>query len=106
MKTKIASIGELDVILPFKAIGADIYPVSTAEQAREVLQELLKQEIGLILVPDDLVPDIRDLMIQVRGEALPCILPIPGSKGSSGAKTKEIRELIRRAVGIDIMKNG
>jgi V/A-type H+-transporting ATPase subunit F len=106
MKTKIASIGELDVILPFKAIGADIYPVSTPEEARDVLQELLKQEIGLILVPDDLVPDIRDFMTQIRGLPLPCILPIPGSQGSSGFRANEMRELIKRAVGLDIMKNG
>ena len=105
MGTKIASIGELDVILPFKAIGADIYPVTTPDEAREVLRKLLKEDVGIILIPDDLVPEIRDFLTEIRGESLPCILPIPGSKGSSGLALREMRELIKKSVGVDIMKN-
>ncbi len=105
MGTKIASIGELDVILPFKAIGADIYPVTTPDEAREVLRELLRKDVGIILIPDDLVPKISDFLAEIRKEPLPCILPIPGSKGSSGFALKEMRELIKKAVGVDIMKN-
>lgn len=104
MKTKIVSIGELDVILPFKAIGADIYPVTTPEEARTTLAKLIKEDVGLILIPDDLVPHIRDFLQEIRGITLPCILPIPGSKGSSGFGINECRELVKKAVGVDIMK--
>ncbi|MCK4352021.1 V-type ATP synthase subunit F [candidate division WOR-3 bacterium] len=105
MSTKIAAIGERDVILPFKAIGADIFPVSSPEEAHSVLGKLLKEGIGIVLVPDDLIPGIKDFLAQTTGTSLPCILPIPGSKGSSGHGTKRLRELIKKAVGVDLMKN-
>lgn len=110
MKTKIVSVGELDVILPFKAIGAEIYPVVGADDARSVIEKLLKEgvstpgDVGIILIPDDLVPHIRELLNEIRGKSLPCILSIPGSKGSAGFGLHELRELIKTAVGVDIVK--
>lgn len=104
MKTKIAAIGEEDIILPFKAIGAEIYPVVSPEEAKNVLEKLFSEDIGLILIPDDLIPNIRDSLSQVKGKPLPCILSIPGSKGSSGLAMSEMRELIKKAVGVDIIK--
>ena len=117
MGTKIATIGEKDIILPFKAIGAEVFPVSNPEQAREVLNKLLKEDFGIILVPDDLLPHIKDFLSQIEGTPLPCILPIPDSKmyGPKGSRdtpwrvptkfgVNKMRELVKKAVGVDIMK--
>ncbi|MDI6840703.1 MAG: V-type ATP synthase subunit F [bacterium] len=104
MSTKIATIGERDVILPFKAIGAEVFPVLNVKDAHEILERLIKEDFGIILITDDLLPHIRDLLVQTKGTAVPCIVPIPGSKGSSGFALNEMRELIKKAVGVDIMK--
>jgi vacuolar-type H+-ATPase subunit F/Vma7 len=71
---------------------------------REILKSLLNEEVGIILIPDNFVPHIRDFLAQLRSTALPCILPIPTGKEKMKFGSKEIRELVKKAVGVDIIK--
>jgi len=104
MAIKLTAVGAKDIILPFKAIGAEIFPVSNAQEARAVLEKLTQKEAGIILVSEDLMPGLKDFTEETMGEPLPCILAIPGGKRSSGFRAGEIRELIKKAVGVDLFK--
>lgn len=90
------------MILPFKAIGVQVFPVEKAEEARETLSRLIKEGYGLILITEDLAPKLEDLLREVATEPTPSIIPIPSSGGSTGFALERLRETIKKAVGADI----
>ncbi len=45
---KVAVLGDRDSVLGFKALGLDVYPVTTAEEARKKLHELAKEDVAVI----------------------------------------------------------
>lgn len=106
MATKIVAIGERDSILPFKVIGVEIFPVRDIQNARETLTDLITQaEIGIILLQTDFAEKLTDVLESVKEKTLPSILLIPGSRGRTDFAFKRTRELVKRAVGVDILKS-
>ncbi len=103
MSTNIAAIGERDLILPFKAIGVQVFPVEEIEEARDVMGRLIKEGYGLILITEGLASRLEDLLKEVSTEPTPSIVPIPSSGGSTGFALGRLRETIKKAVGADIM---
>lgn len=56
-------------------------------------------EVGLVLVQDDLAPDLRALERRV-GKAIPALVPFPApGPGAEGAAAAYVAEILRRAVG-------
>jgi V/A-type H+-transporting ATPase subunit F len=102
--TKIAAVGAKDLILPFKAVGVEIHPVSSSQEAKKILLSLLEKGFGIILISDNFAEDVKDVFKKVSGVPLPVLLTIPGPRGSTGFTTKRIRELVKRAVGVDISR--
>jgi len=104
MPTRIAAVGEADTILPFKAIGVETYPIKNVEEARQILDELIKKEVGIIFITDEFACKLEDCFEKTKEVPLPSIVSIPGSKASTGFAVSRIRTLVRRAVGVDIME--
>jgi len=104
MPTRVAAIGEADIILPFKAIGVETHPIKDVEEARQILNELIKKEVGIIFVTDEFAHKLKDCFEKTKETPLPSIISIPGSKVSTGFAVARVRALVRRAVGVDIME--
>jgi len=102
MATNIAAVGERDLILPFKAIGVRVFPVTKAEEARVAVSALIREGYGLILITENLAQDLEDVLKEVSLEPTPSIVPIPSSGGSTGFALRRLRETIKKAVGADI----
>lgn len=103
MATNIAAVGERDLILPFKAIGVQIFPVRGIEEVRGVMSRLIREDYGLILITEDLASKLEDLLKEVSTQPTPSIVPIPSSGGSTGFALGRLRETIKKAVGADIL---
>lgn len=106
MATNIAAVGGRDLILPFKAIGVQIFPVEKIEDAKETMRNLIRQGYGLILVTEDLASKLEDVLDEVSTQPTPSIVPIPSSGGPTGFALGRLRETIKKAVGADIMAQG
>ena len=50
---KIGVVGEKDSITAFKAVGVDVYPVITKEEARKTIDTLASNNYGIIFVGSD-----------------------------------------------------
>lgn len=115
-KFKTAIVGNKDTILGFKALGLETHDANSGEEATKTLYQLKKQTVitdektgetrpayAVIFITEDLAMKISDEDYKKLSEnALPAIVPVPGSKGTSGYGLKRIGKMVEKAVGSDI----
>lgn len=101
---KIAAVGEEDIVLGFKALGIEIYPVDDPEATVAVVSQLMNSpDYGIVFVSESLAEKVEALRLEIGSRPLPSLVYIPGSKGSQGFAMQRIRKIIERAVGADIL---
>jgi V/A-type H+-transporting ATPase subunit F len=101
---KIAFVVDRSTAACFKVAGVrDVYSVKTAEEAKEKMDELLKdQDILAILIVDHLFNQISEVAERAEKRTYPLVTSIAGTKGPVAVKTDPLAELIRRKVGIEV----
>lgn len=104
---KIAIIGNKETILGFKALGVKTLNANNAEEALKILLELkaeTQEKYAIIFITEDLAMEIphKDYK-KLSQEALPAIIPLPGSKGTTGYGLKRIGKMVEQAIGSDIL---
>ncbi len=114
----IAIVGNKDTILGFKALGLKTFNANTTEKAVETLFKLIKErriidpkteetkaKYAIIFITEDLAKNIsKDDYKKLNKNALPAIIPLPGSKGSTGYGIQRLGKIVEQAVGSDIFK--
>ena len=97
-------IGERDIIRIFEAFSFTTIPVKTSEEFNTVLHEEI--ELGrykMLIVTETFILHIsleNQLLIK---EKKPIILSIPTNSGSRENAVRSLSNMIRKAVGIDLM---
>lgn len=111
MKYSIAIVGNKETILGFKALGLETHDANSAEEAAKTLFELKAKKVdenpayAIIFVTEELAMGIpKEDYKKLSSEALPAIIPIPGSKGTTGYGIQRIGKMVEQAVGSDIFK--
>lgn len=103
MKGRIAAIGEKDIIEPLKMAGVDIYVVNKGN-VQDVLLDIVDKGYSVVLIGEDSIVGLESLFLKLSLRPMPSIVPIPGRGKSKGFAYKRLRELIKKAVGTDILK--
>ena len=99
----IGVIGDYDSICGFSALGFDIFPVESAEQARRELKTLANSDYGIIYITEPFMNEIESDASRYNDQATPCIIPIPACTGSLGLGEARLKNYVERAVGSDIV---
>jgi len=102
---KISLIGDKDTVVGFQLAGVkDARIVDGPEEAKTALRSLAKEEdSGLIIMTEKLADKVRDDITEVtEGKVMPIIVEIPDKGGSIEKKVDPIKELVKRAVGVEI----
>jgi V/A-type H+-transporting ATPase subunit F len=102
---KISVIADFDTVVGFRLAGVkEGYAVNSPEEALERLREVVKKEnVGLVIITERLVDKIRgdvDRLLEKR--SFPLLVEIPDKAGPIEKKVDPLKELVRRAVGVDI----
>lgn len=111
---KMAIVGPRESTQGFEALGIEAIDALNPITAVEKLFELKRttQKIGteerplyaVIFVLEDLMHTIsREDYQKLTAHALPAIIALPGTSGSSGFGVKRLSMLVERAVGQDIL---
>ena len=106
MSYKIAVVGDQETVTGFALAGATYAHIhATREETLAKLNEFFASgEIGLVLithrVAEELEPDFRQMFW--AKQLIPLVLRIPDKTGYM-PKVDELREIIRRTVGAEIM---
>ncbi len=100
---RIAAVGDWQSVMGFRALGLDTYPVNTADEAREVIHRLAKEDCAVIYLTEQLAAGLGDVLRRYKDELRPAIILIPGREGSLGIGKATLQSSIERAVGADIL---
>ncbi|MBD3405841.1 MAG: V-type ATP synthase subunit F [Candidatus Lokiarchaeota archaeon] len=101
---KIAVIGDRDTVTGFQMAGVtDISTPKNPEETRNSLIHYFRDpRMGLIIITEPLAVEVEDTILELSEAPIPVILLIPDRQGATGAYESVLKELIRRAVGIEI----
>ena len=100
---KIAVLGDMDSVLGFKALGLEACPVNSAEEGREALHRMAKENYAIIYVTEQLAAQIPGEIARYKDALTPVVILIPGKEGSLGIGMDNVKTAVERAVGADIL---
>jgi len=99
---KIGVVGDPQMAVGFRLAGlTDVYEVENPEEALKTIEELDRREdIGLIIISEKLGDTLRDKLSKVSTY----IVEVPDKDGPIIREHDPIRDLVRKAVGIELKK--
>jgi len=104
MSDKIAVIGDIDTVTGFRLVGvSECATPKSPNETRELLRSFFRDpNMGLIIITEPLAKEVEDTVVELSQSPVPVILLISDRTGSTGTYEAILKELIRRAVGIEI----
>jgi V/A-type H+-transporting ATPase subunit F len=106
MKSNIAVMADDDTVTGFMLGGVkEGYPVKDMEEAEKTLDDLVKKNFSIIITTEKIGDKFRDKIEKLASErALPMIIEIPDKTGSIERDSDPMRELIKRVIGVEMVK--
>ena len=87
----------------FKALGLEVCPAETVEEARTALHRLAKDNCAVVYLTEQYAAQMGPEIERYKDELTPAIILIPGKAGSLGIGMANIKSAVERAVGADIL---
>ena len=103
MSHKIAVVGDKDSVLAFKMIGFEVFFASDANEARRVVDNLAREEYGIIFLTEQLGAQISETLERYDELVTPAVILIPNHTGTNNFGKERFAGNVERAVGIKIM---
>ena len=100
---KIAVVGDRDSVLGFKALGLEVCPAQSADEASEALHRMAKENYTIIYMTEQLAVQLQSELQRYKDALTPAIILIPGKEGSLGIGMANVKTAVERAVGADIL---
>ena len=102
---KIAVMGGRETVMGFKALGLDVFPVESAEDARETLRRITRpdEDYTIIYMEEGTAEDLSAEIDRFKDSPSPAIILIPGREGPLGLGRSALKAAVERAVGSDIL---
>ena len=100
---RIAVLGDRESVLGFKALGLDVFPAESVEEARSTLHRLAKENYAVVYLTEQLAQYMTDDLGRHKDELTPAVILIPGKEGSLGIGMANVKKSVERAVGADIL---
>ncbi|HOI24731.1 MAG TPA: V-type ATP synthase subunit F [Caldisericia bacterium] len=105
-KIKACVLGERDFIRIFGAYSFEVFPVQDAQSFNQKLHELLKEALyDIYIITETYIVQLNKENTSLVQELKPVILSIPSNQGSTSTARNTLSDLIRKAVGIDLLSS-
>ena len=100
---KIAVLGDHDSVLGFKALGLDVFPAESVEEAKSTLHRLAKEDYAVVYLTEQMARYMGEELARYKDDLTPAVILIPGKEGSLGIGMANVKKSVERAVGADIL---
>lgn len=87
----------------FKALGLEVCPAETVEEAKTALHRLAKDNCAVVYLTEQYAAEMEAEIERYKDELTLAIILIPGKAGSLGIGMDNIKSAVERAVGADIL---
>jgi len=102
VNTNIAAMGEKDIMLIFKAVGADVFPVRDINKASSMLKKIARENYGIIFITETIASKLDSVIKEYAEMVKPSIVVIPGLGEKSNYAIEVLRNAIIKASGTDV----
>jgi len=102
---KIVVIGDNTTVTGFRLAGIkQIYVAESIDEAKKALNEAaFDSNVGLIIITERFAEGLRkEISYLTEGKVIPLIVEIPDKFGPIEEKVDPIKELVKKAVGVEI----
>jgi vacuolar-type H+-ATPase subunit F/Vma7 len=99
--TEICILGPRELTEPFRAVGlgeARADESSVLEKARELALSNYK----IVFYAEEFYPLLREFLLKRKGRMFPTFVPIPSMGEEERYAIQRVRELIKKAIGVDV----
>jgi V/A-type H+-transporting ATPase subunit F len=103
---KIAVIGEKDIILPFKAVGFDVYFDTEKADIIVRCKDLFAKDYKIILITEREAEKVTEYLDTMADVPYPIIIPIPDGITNNGYGIKRLNKNIEKAIGSEAGEGG
>jgi len=106
MEGKIAVIGDTDFVMPFSAMGLDIYATAgTADDITQNAKKIIEVKYALVVVAENIAPAVEEVFSVYQNLPTPCVVVVPFTTESEGFATQALGEVLKLATGINILQD-
>ena len=96
-------IGDKDSVLLGRAAGLDVYFETDGHAAGRLIDRLARENTKVIFITEPVFEAAKETVVKYRSLPFPAIIPIPDSRGTTGAAMQNVRENVEKAIGADIL---
>ena len=96
---KIAVMGDMASIYGFAALGFDILPCESREEALAALKNCTEGQVGVVYVTEKVASLISEEIRALRDDPVPAVILIPGLSGNTGEGRRCVEESVEKAIG-------
>ena len=103
--SQLAVVGERTTVVAFEGLGIAAFPVESVEEARTTVSRLIKRkEHAVIFITEDIGKDLAETIAESAREYAPSVVLVPSSAGSQQIGLRKLSQVLKRALGTDILK--
>lgn len=102
---KIGVMGGRETVMGFKALGLDVFPVESTDEARHTFRRITGGEdaYAILFIEENLAVDLHHEIDRFKDSPTPAVILIPGRDGTLGLGQSALRSAVERAVGSNIL---
>lgn len=100
---RIAVVGEKDSIYGFAALGLETFFVEDPQEAKTVVKRLINDDVAIIYLTESIIVDIYIDLLKITKDKLISIIPIPSTFSDTKIGMDNLRNVVVKAVGTDIL---
>lgn len=104
--SSVGVIGDVDTVSGFRLGGVKKSAVvNSKEDAIKALDKFLDENVSIIIITQVLSNEIREhIDRKIGSNVLPMIIEIPDKDGSSEGSSDQMANLIKRVIGVEMVK--
>jgi len=100
---KLAIIGDIDSIYGFGALGIEVFPVLSSDEALKKIKEISCETYAIIYIIEQFAHEILDEINILNKNTESAIVIIPGIKENLNLGNLNLKSMVEKAVGSDIL---
>ena len=92
-------MGDRASIFGFAALGFDLFPCESREEALAALKNCTDGSVGVLYVTEKTAALLEEEIRALRDDPVPAVILIPGLSGNTGAGRRGVEESVEKAIG-------
>jgi V/A-type H+-transporting ATPase subunit F len=97
-------LGAKHEIMGFRALGFELAPVESVEEASQTLLRLARQnDVAWVLITETLAESAKAACDEFRALTEVPLVCIPNHEGTRGYAFEEVRKTVERSLGVDLL---